>query len=56
MMATCSTMLKSGKVKTVCGKVLQRGLGTITLLVTDKSGGQSIKRFNESKYTVRVFQ
>jgi len=55
MRATCTAMTRSGKVKTVTGTVLQRGLGVITLAMTNKDGTKKIRRFDESKYTVRVF-
>lgn len=53
MLATCSKWTKNGT-KSITGKVLQRGMGTITLVVTDKSGQQQIKRFDETAYTVRI--
>ncbi|GAC43882.1 D-alanyl-D-alanine carboxypeptidase [Paenibacillus popilliae ATCC 14706] len=55
MRAICTTVTRSGKVKSVTGKVLQRGLGVITIVLTNKDGTQSIRRFDESKYTVKVF-
>lgn len=54
MRAICTKLLKSGKVNTVVGKVLQRGMGAITLVVTNPDGTQSIKRYKESDYTIRI--
>lgn len=56
MRASVSKLLKSGKMKTIGGTVLQRGQGIITLIVTDNKGMRHIKRFREESYTVRVFE
>jgi len=41
--------------KTITGDVVRRGLGTITLVITDKNGSRSIKTFKESDYTVKIY-
>ncbi|MNJ39196.1 hypothetical protein D3C77_340630 [compost metagenome] len=55
MQVICSKILKSGKMKRVSGKLLQRGLGVVTLIVTNPDGTQSIKRFKESDYTMTFY-
>ena len=54
MNATLTKSLKSGT-KTIFGKVIQRGLGKITLVITDSNGSRNIKSFKESDYTVRCY-
>lgn len=58
MRAVVTTVTRggAGKVKSIGGKVLQRGLGVITLMVPTKDGGYKIRRFDESKYTVTVYE
>lgn len=54
MQAALTKITKSGT-KIIHGKVLQRGLGVITLVVPSKDGQQKIKRFKEADYAVRVW-
>lgn len=54
MNAVLTKSLKKGT-KTIYGKVLRRGLGTITLAVPDRKGSDSIKTFKEENYTVRTY-
>lgn len=56
MRASVSKLLRSGKMETIGGTVLQRGQGVITLIVTDYKGMRHIKKFREELYTVRVFE
>jgi hypothetical protein len=51
MTATLFKSLKSGT-KEIHGQVMRRGMGTITLILTDKNGAQSLKTYKESDYTV----
>jgi hypothetical protein len=51
MIATLFKPLKQG-VKEIHGQVMRRGIGTITLIIMDSKGGQSIKTYKESDYTV----
>ena len=52
MRATLIKTLRKGT-KQITGDVMRRGLGTITLVVTDSNGSRSMKTFKESDYTVR---
>lgn len=54
MNAILTKSLKKGT-KTIYGKVLRRGLGTITLLVPDGKGSDNIKQFKEDDWTVRTY-
>ncbi len=49
-----TAILTKGKT-TITGKIIVRGLGKITLVVINKDGGKSIKRYSEEIYTVTVF-
>lgn len=42
------------KPKTVTGKVIQNGIGKIQVVVIDKKGSSSIKRFDKSKVIVKL--
>jgi len=41
--------------KPIAGKVIQRGLGYITLIVSTEDGAGKVRRFEESKYVVTVY-
>lgn len=47
--------LKSGRIKTITGKLIQNGLSHITIAVTDNKGSQSIKRFEKADYIVTFY-
>lgn len=53
MQAILTKALKHGS-KTIYGQVLRRGIGTITLAITDQSGNKSIKTFKESDYVIHI--
>jgi hypothetical protein len=55
MKAALTKMTKTGT-KTIYGDILQRGLGAITLAVTENNGSKSIKRFKEADYTVHCYE
>jgi len=40
--------------KKITGEVIQNGIGYITLVVTDKNGSRSIKRFKKSDYIIQI--
>lgn len=54
MNAILTKSLKKG-IKTVCGRVLSRGLGRITLAVPDGKGSDNIKQFKEEDWTVNIY-
>ena len=43
------------KTKPITGRVLQEGLGRITLIIRKPDGTEAIKRFDKSKYVVTYF-
>ena len=55
MNAIAKRPLKSGKVQSVYGKVLQNGNYNVILVVVDKSGNQSIKSFKRNVWDITIY-
>lgn len=55
MKAVLVKPLKNG-IKTISGAAISRGIGVIALLVADKKGGTSIKRFKKTDYIVTCYE
>jgi len=56
MKAIISTLLKSGKVKTVSGKVAQITFDKVYIWKLDTSGTYMLKGFSKNKHTIKIYE